>query len=257
MCPTCGETLQSDWLRPLLLGGIVVAGLVLGLLVGPSLYRALTSFEPEIAAGTVQAVAEDMPVLVHVPTLTPSCTPSVTPTPTKTPTPTSTPTITPSPTLTPTPTHTPTATSTPTVTPTPTRAWPTWTPVTPTTVPPTATPEPVLAAPELIMPENRTVYDGEDTNIELTWRSSHILNSDEYFEVTVRYVSQGTTVSVPVYVQRASWFVSRMLYGKADQESERRYTWSVRLVRKRASASGSDEYVPISGWSDERVFVWK
>ncbi|HSJ53351.1 MAG TPA: hypothetical protein VLC52_06340, partial [Anaerolineae bacterium] len=103
VCPHCGENLQNDWLRPLLLGGIIVAGLVLGLLIGPSLYRALTSFEPEVAAGTVQAVAEDLPVFVNVPTLTPSLTPSVTPTPTRTPTTTPTPTITPSPTLTPTP----------------------------------------------------------------------------------------------------------------------------------------------------------
>jgi len=243
-----------------MLGGIVLTGLILGLLVGPSLYRALTSFEPELAVSTVQAVAGDMPVLMHVPTLTPSLTPSITPTPTNTPTSTPTPTITPSPTLTPTPTHTPTATPTPTITPTPTRAWPTWTPVppaTPTSVPPTATSEPVLVAPELLLPEAGTGYEGEDTSIELTWRSSHALASDEYFEVMIRYVAGGATVSAPVYVQRPAWFVSKMLHGKADQESERMYTWSVRLVRKRTADDGTDEYTSISGWSEERAFQWK
>ena len=244
----------------MMLGGIVLAGLILGLLVGPSVYRSLTSFEPELAVSTVQAVAADMPVLVHVPTLTPSLTPSITPTPTNTPTSTPTPTITPSPTLTPTPTHTPTATPTPTITPTPTRAWPTWTPVTPgtpTSEPPTATPAPALAAPELLIPETGVVYEGEDTSIELTWRSSHTLVSDEYFEVMIRYVSGGATVSAPVYVQRPSWFVSKMLHGKADQESERIYTWSVRLVRKRTADDGTDTYLPISAWSEERTFHWK
>jgi hypothetical protein len=260
VCPQCGETLQNNWLRPVLLA--VIVAIVLGsiLLIGPRLYRSLTHFEPEVAVETAQAVAEELPVFVHVPTLTPSLTPSVTPTPTKTPTPTSTPTITPSPTLTSTPTHTATPTSTPSPTLTPTRAWPTWTPVVaPTAVPPpaTATPQPLLPAPELVMPENRSAYNGPDINIELTWRSNHSPASGEYFEVVIRYVSQGSPVAVPVYVQRPSWFVSKMLYGKADQESERRYTWSVRLVRKRTGADGNDEYVGISGWSEERTFYWK
>jgi hypothetical protein len=107
------------------------------------------------------------------------------------------------------------------------------------------------------MPENGASYNGPDTNIELTWRSSHTLAASEYFEVAVRYVSSGSRVSVPVYVQRTSWFVSKLLHGKADQESDRRYTWSVRLVRKRTGAEGNDEYVPLSGWSEERTFYWK
>ncbi len=107
------------------------------------------------------------------------------------------------------------------------------------------------------MPRNRDVYDGENASIELTWQSDHRLTSDEYFEVAVRYVSGGSPVSVPVYVQRPSWFVSPMLYGQADQESQRKYSWSVRLVRKRLGAGGSDEYAPISGWSEEWVFYWK
>lgn len=243
-----------------MLGSIVLAGLILGLLGGPSLFRTLTRFEPELAVSTVQAVAEDLPVLMHVPTLTPSLTPSITPTPTNTPTSTPTPTVTPTPTLTPTPTHTRTATPTPTITPTPTRAWPTWTPAppaTPTSILPTATPEPVLSAPELLMPEAGTVYAGEGASIELTWRSSHTLSSDEYFEVVIRYVSGGATISAPVYVQRPAWFVSKMLHGKADQESNRMYTWSVRLVRKRTADDGTEEYVPISGFSEERTFHWK
>jgi hypothetical protein len=241
------------------LAGLVIAVLAVGLAVGPSLYHGLTHFEPRVAVSTVQAAAEDMPVFVHVPTLTPSLTPSVTPTPTNTPPPTPTPTITPSPTLTPTPTHTPPATSTPTPSPTATRAWPTWTPVTPTKLPPTATatPAPNLPAPELLIPRHRDAYEGADTSIELTWRSDHTLTANEYFEIAIRYVSQGSPVSVPVYTQRTSWFVSPLLYGAADQESERRYTWSVRLVRKRAGADGNDEYDPLSSWSEERVFYWR
>ena len=107
------------------------------------------------------------------------------------------------------------------------------------------------------MPEAGAVFNGSNTNIEFIWQSSHTLTANEYFEIAVRYVSQGNPVVVPVYVQRASWFVSEMLYGQADLESEREYSWSVRLVRKRSGSDGNDEYVPISGWSDERDFYWK
>lgn len=256
VCPHCGETLQNDWLRPVMLGAIIGAILVGGLLLGPALYRAASGFKPEVAASTVQAVVEELPVLVHVPTLTPSLTPSVTPTPTHTPTPTPTPTITPTPTLTPTPTQTPTATWTSSPTPTSTRARPTWTPVKPTSVASTATPQPMLPTPVPLMPRDGDAYSGASARIELNWQSDHTPAADEYFQVVVSYLSGGNRVSVPVYVQRTSWFVSEMLYNAADQETGRQYTWSVRLVRKRTGTDG-DEYVAISGWSVERVFYWR
>lgn len=114
----------------------------------------------------------------------------------------------------------------------------------------------MLPAPDLLNPRSGDVYDGASASIELSWRSSHTLAVNEYFEIAVRYVSAGSRVSVPVYVQRTSWFVSRLLYGEADQETGRQYSWSVRIVRKRIGANG-EEYVAISGWSEERVFYWK
>jgi hypothetical protein len=69
---------------------------------------------------TLQAVFNEVAILVPIPTVTPTETPIPTPTPTATPTPTSTPTETPTPTVAPTTTPTPTVapTTTPTATPT-------------------------------------------------------------------------------------------------------------------------------------------
>jgi hypothetical protein len=111
--------------------------------------------------------------------------------------------------------------------------------------------------PTVLLPEDGTVFNGAGTSIELAWTSNHILSPDEYFEVTLRYTQQGARVELPVYVQSASWFVDEALYLAADQETDRIYHWSVRLVRKTTDADGNVEYVPLSGSSPERSFYWR
>jgi hypothetical protein len=254
VCPACGDALRHDWLRPLLTGALIAAGLALVLLVVYLLRLGWQNFRPAVAVNTVQALASDVPVLVEVPSLTPSLTPSVTPTPTHTPTPTLTPSLTPIPTLTPTPTRTPTPTSTHTPSPTATRARPTATPTRPTATP---TPEPTGVPPTVLRPEDEAVFGGAEASIELAWTTSHILAPDEYFEVTLRYTQQGARVELPVYVQSASWFVDEALYLAADQETDRVYYWWVRLVRKTTGEDGNMEYVPLSGTSVERSFYWR
>ena len=234
--------MKRDWLRPILLGGLVVVAIALGALIAPWLRQTLGSFRPAVAVSTVQAVASEVPVLVKVPTLTPSLTPSITPTPTNIPTTTPTPTITPSPTLTPTPTDTPAPTDTPTPSPTPTY---------------TPTPVPTVAPPTHIKPADGEPFNGEKANIKLAWMSSHTLKPDEYYELLVRYTHGGAQPVVPVYVQETFWWVDDRLYLQADQETEFIYYWSVRLVRKEVDAGGNETYVPISPPSEEWSFYWK
>lgn len=151
------------------------------------------------------------------------------------------------------PTSTPTATLTATPTATAARARATARPTTPA---PTATPSPSLSAPILLRPEAGTTYNGASAIIELAWSSSHTLEPEEYFEVTVRYTESGAEVNLPIYVQTTSWFVSRTLLGKADQETRRIYIWGVRVVRQEAASSGEPVYLPMSPASEERSFYW-
>lgn len=254
VCPACGELLRRDWLWPVWVGvGTVLVLLVVAIAVWAVRFG-WQRFQPAVAVSTAQAVAEEVPVLVKVPTLTPSLTPSSTPTPSITPSPTLTPSLTPTPTSTPTPTLTPTETPTPTPTSTATKARPSATPTIPTDTP---TPLPTLAPPEPEEPEDGAPYSGSDTFIRLGWRSGHTLKPDEYFEVRVRYTNSGSPVVLPVQVQETFWWVDKALYLQADQETERIYRWSVRLVRKVTTDGGEEEYEAISPASEEWSFYWK
>jgi RNA polymerase subunit RPABC4/transcription elongation factor Spt4 len=257
ICPGCGEPLRQDWLRPIGIAVTAVIGLVLVGLVGSWTWQALNRFQPSVAVSTVQAVASEVPVLVEVPTLTPSLTPSITPTPSETPTLTPTPSLTPTPTSTPAPTETPTPTLTATPTATPTRTQPTWTPTPAATSTFTPTPTPTIAPPTLEKPGDKDPFDGEEAIIPLTWQSSYSLRRDECYLVTVRWTENGAPVSNEVCTQEMVWNVEKWLYLRADQETDRLYYWSVRIVRKGTDASGQVTYIPLTSPSEERAFYWR
>lgn len=237
----------------MLAAAALIAVLVLIFTVGPGLLQSLGRFRPAGAISTVQAMASDVPVLIEVPTLTPSLTPSVTPTSTNTPTSTPTPSVTPSPTLTPTPTWTPTSTETPTATPTPTR---TRQPATPTVPTDTPTPLPTVPPPVPFEPEDGAPFAGRDT-FRLAWQGRHTLKPDECYLVTIRYTNKGAEVDLPVCVQDTFWWVDKALYLQADQETDRVYYWSVRVVRKETDSDGNQTYVPLSPFTDEWSFYWR
>jgi hypothetical protein len=111
--------------------------------------------------------------------------------------------------------------------------------------------------PSLVKPEDEAPFDGAGANIELAWRGSHTLRPDDYYELTLRYTHNGGQVALPVYLQEEFWFVDEGLHLRADQETERVYYWSVRLVRALTDAEGNEAYEPISPYSEERSFYWR
>jgi hypothetical protein len=106
-------------------------------------------------------------------------------------------------------------------------------------------------------PEDGGVFRGATADIGLTWRSSHSLQANEYYLVTLRYAHEGAEARAPVYVQAPEWFVADSFYLEADQETERLYRWTVRIVRQRAGTGSGAEYEPISPVSEERSFYWQ
>jgi len=253
ICPRCGETLRHDWLRPVLY--VLAAGLVIALvwLVSPSVARLVRSFRPGALVATAESLAERLPELVKVPSVTPTLTPSSTPTATNTPTATPAPTHTPTPTLTPTPTEAPTATPTETPSPTATRRAATRTPVPPSATP---SPAPTVAIPTLAEPENEASFHGANAIIKLTWDGAYTLSPNDYYEVTLTYTRERVSTALPTRVQDTHWFVTGELFLQADQETNRRYDWSVRIVRRTTDAAGNEVYLPLSQPSAERSFFW-
>jgi hypothetical protein len=126
-------------------------------------------------------------------------------------------------------------------------------------VTPTATPTPIptVAPPTLLEPEDEAPFSGEKEFIKLAWTSSHTLKPDEFYELALHWTENGAPARNEVYLQETSWFVDEQLYLRADQETERIYYWSLRLVRKELDAEGKEEYLPFSPSSEERSFYWK
>lgn len=239
----------------MLLAGSAVLILVLAIFLVPWLRQTWQRFRPAVAVATVQSLSVDVPVLVEVPTLTSTLTPSITPTATRTPSPTPTPSLTPEPSLTPTPTDTPTPTYTPTPSPTATRPRPTATPrPTDTSTP---TPLPTSMPPSPVEPEDGAVFSGADAVIKLAWRSGHTLAQDECFLVELRWTEDGAPANSQVCVQQTYWYMDKLLYLRADLETERIYYWAVRLARQETGEGGETEFVPFSPPSEERFFYWK
>jgi hypothetical protein len=108
-----------------------------------------------------------------------------------------------------------------------------------------------------VEPENRAPFlQGERANIRLSWTSDYTLKPDECFLVTLRWTESGTPANNLACVQSPYWFVDRALYLRADQETERLYTWSV-CVAQRIGAQEDARFVPLSASSEERSFYWK
>jgi hypothetical protein len=162
--------------------------------------------------------------------------------------------LTPTPTPSPTPTSTPTPTFTPTPEPTVTRVQPSATPT------PSPSPAPTAPPPELIKPEDLATFSGPDTPIELAWTSSHTLDADECYLVTLSWSQGGSRALTQTCTQGTSWQVHEVkptLHGLADQSTDRLYTWSVRLARFENDADGNQITVPIGAPSEERSFYWR
>lgn len=249
-----------DWVRPVSFIVLAVATVLLVVILGSLVYRAWQRFRPAEIIGQVKELPTRVQSMaISIPTLTPTLTPSITPTPTNTPTMTPLPSLTPTPTPTPTPTSTPTPTLTSTATPTPSRT-PSPTPAVtrgPTQTPtPTPSPSPVVAAPVLLEPADGSPFSAGDI-IRLAWRGDQALQIDRCYMVRIRYTHLGADETVPVCVQADFWFVDQSIYGRADQETDRLYHWSVQLMRKTTDSSGQESYTPLSPVSEEWSFHWR
>jgi len=146
---------------------------------------------------------------------------------------------------------------------------------TPTPQPATPTPQPTatptvawrFAAPVLTNPGDGTPYSGGGTSvIELEWESVGALVADEGYVVHMGYVvaDEQTEWFHEEFVEGTAWRVAAWLYGRAPQESGRRYRWYVQVVQVSRDATGdvlrdgAGKIVgqPVSLESERRTFIW-
>jgi murein DD-endopeptidase MepM/ murein hydrolase activator NlpD len=119
---------------------------------------------------------------------------------------------------------------------------------------PTPTPGKPFSAPHLLYPLQNAVL-GADEAIVLQWTSEGLLQEDEWYALSLRYLGHredGQPSEIVVYTRITSWHVPAQ-WSPGPQASERRFEWTVQVVRRTGLGEPS---VPLSLPSQVRRFRW-
>ncbi len=120
----------------------------------------------------------------------------------------------------------------------------------PTAVAATATTAPAVptqpavrvAAPVQLSPSSGTPFSGENTFIELRWQAPGGMDGSLAYLIELGY---------------PSWVVPNAVFGKADQQTGRQYSWRVTVVSPQRDASGRiTGLLPVSPASSTWEFTW-
>jgi hypothetical protein len=124
-----------------------------------------------------------------------------------------------------------------------------------TPVLPTSTPAPSLAAVSLSSPADGAQYSGTSALLQLAWDARDGLPEGAQYRVTVSWVAGGVPQQHLWFTTAAQAVVPEWLWQQADQP-ERRYSWSVDVVRPVSLPAGGQEMVTLSLPGSSRFFSW-
>jgi LysM repeat protein len=120
---------------------------------------------------------------------------------------------------------------------------------------PTATPGPLYEVPHLLYPPQNAQFEGAEESVLLQWTSSGILEEDEWYALSLRYLGyreDGQPSEIAVYTKITSWRLPEQWYPGA-QAAERRFEWTVQVVRRKELGQPP---AAISVPSEVRRFHW-
>jgi hypothetical protein len=129
--------------------------------------------------------------------------------------------------------------------------------LTPTaTLVPTATPTPdePFAAPQLLYPRQNADLTAQ-ASVVLQWASVGLLAEDEWYAISLRYLGSRPDAQpseIVVYTRITSWHIPEQ-WAPAPEASERRFEWSVQVVRRSTLDQPPLSQSPPSG---ARRFRW-
>jgi LysM repeat protein len=121
---------------------------------------------------------------------------------------------------------------------------------------PTATSPPPYPAPNLLLPLDGAAFSLADDNVVLQWASVGQLRDNEFYQITVVDVTEGSgTVRLIDYTRDTKYIVpSSMRPGESIPHVMR---WDVSTVRQTGTASGGRLiYQSAGSTSIQRVFTW-
>jgi len=129
--------------------------------------------------------------------------------------------------------------------------------VTPT-VRATSTASVQMSAPILTGPASGSAYNGDDAIILLNWQSAGALPDAVAYLLEIGYrVGGNFDWRASEVTTTTGWRVSNLLYGQAEQETGRRYSWRVTMVSVTVDSAGRVTAIQrISPASETREFLW-
>lgn len=123
-------------------------------------------------------------------------------------------------------------------------------------VAPSPTPVQLLPAPQLLSPADQTPYSGASADFELVWSVVQGMPFGAQYQVTIRWVEQGSPVEYSeLYTTATSIRMPGWLFARADQPA-RQYSWSVRVVQTTTDGQGGQKIILLSPSSATHVLYW-
>lgn len=115
-----------------------------------------------------------------------------------------------------------------------------------------------LPAPVLLAPSSGTPFSGENTFIELRWQAPSGMDNSLAYLVELGYPVDGAFQwRLSDVVQTTSWVVPAAVFGRADQQTGRQYSWRVTVVSPQRDVDGRIiGTAPVSPPSSTWEFTW-
>lgn len=115
-----------------------------------------------------------------------------------------------------------------------------------------------MSAPILTGPASGSAYNGDDAIILLNWQSAGALPDSVAYLLEIGYrVGGNFDWRASEVTTTTGWRVSNLLYGQAEQETGRRYSWRVTMVSVTVDSAGRVTAIQrISPASETREFLW-
>jgi LysM repeat protein len=126
------------------------------------------------------------------------------------------------------------------------------------TVGATSTASVQMSTPILTGPASGSAYNGDDAIILLNWQSAGALPDAVAYLLEIGYrVGGNFDWRASEVTTTTGWRVSNLLYGQAEQETGRRYSWRVTMVSVTVDSAGRVTAIQrISPASETREFLW-
>lgn len=120
----------------------------------------------------------------------------------------------------------------------------------------TPTPPPPYPAPNLLLPQNGASYSLADDSVSLQWASVAQLGDDEYYQVTIEDLTEGSGRRRIEEIVSDTKFIVPSSFRPGETLPHAMQWWVTTVRLEGTTASGEPRYVSAGATSTRRIFIW-